>query len=56
MLTRAKSDKISHRTAAMLIAVEKGRNAMNLLGLYRDRSEAIGAATDKSEACKLAAV
>ena len=34
MLTRVKTDKISHRIAAMAIAVEKGRNAMNLRGLF----------------------
>ncbi len=34
MLTRSKTDKISHRIAAMAIAVEKGRTAMNLRGLF----------------------
>ena len=34
MLARARTDEISHRTAAMTIAVEKGRTAMNLRGLF----------------------
>jgi len=34
MLTRAKADKISHRTAAMAIGVEKVRAAKNTRGLF----------------------
>src|SRR3974390_1798579 len=34
MLARAKANEISNRTAAMAIAVEKGRTAMNLRGLF----------------------
>jgi glutamate dehydrogenase (NAD(P)+) len=34
MLARAKADEISNRTAATAIAVEKGRAAMNLRGLF----------------------
>ncbi|WFU75552.1 Glu/Leu/Phe/Val dehydrogenase [Bradyrhizobium sp. CB2312] len=34
MLARAKAEKISNRIAAMAIAVEKGRTAMNLRGLF----------------------
>ena len=33
-LARAKADEVSNRTAAMAIAVEKGRAAMNLRGLF----------------------
>ena len=33
-MTRSKTDRISHRMAAMAIGVEKGRNAMNLRGLF----------------------
>ena len=34
MLARAKADKISHRTAAMAIGVEKVRAAKNTRGLF----------------------
>ncbi len=34
MVTRAKADDISHRTAAMAIGVEKVRNAKNTRGLF----------------------
>jgi glutamate dehydrogenase (NAD(P)+) len=34
MLTRAKADNISHRTAAMAIGVEKVRAAKNTRGLF----------------------
>jgi glutamate dehydrogenase (NAD(P)+) len=34
MLARARTEEISHRTAAIAIAVEKGRTAMNLRGLF----------------------
>jgi glutamate dehydrogenase (NAD(P)+) len=34
MLSRAKADRISHRTAAMAIGVEKVRNAKNSRGLF----------------------
>ena len=33
-ITRSKTDRISHRMAAMAIGVKKGRNAMNLRGLF----------------------
>jgi glutamate dehydrogenase (NAD(P)+) len=34
MMARSKTDRISHRMAAMAIGVEKGRNAMNMRGLF----------------------
>ena len=34
MLTRAKADKVSNRTAAMAIGVEKVRAAKNTRGLF----------------------